>query len=54
MNGVRKYIHKIIVSKRWSGQNLDDKKLLIIDEGSYSDLLQFIRLARELKKMDVK
>ncbi len=36
--------------KEWSGQNLDDKKLLIIDEGSYSDLLQFIRLARELKK----
>lgn len=34
----------------WSGQNLDDKKLLILYEGSYPDLLQFITLARELKK----
>ena len=38
------------LAKEWTGQNLEDKTLLILDEGSDANLINFIRFARELKK----
>ena len=38
------------LSKEWTGQNLEGKNLLILDEGSDANLINFIRFARELKK----
>ena len=38
------------LKKEWSGQSLDNKTLLIIDEGSNENLIHFIRFARDLKK----
>ena len=41
-------------SKEWSGQNLQDKKLLVISEQGIGDLIQFTRYLFELKKEKVK
>ncbi len=38
------------LSKEWSGQNLENKTLLVLDEGSDGNLIHFIRFIRELKK----
>ena len=38
------------LKKEWSGQSLDNKTLLIIDEGSNENLIHFIRFAKDLKK----
>jgi len=42
------------LQKEWTGQNLEDKSLLILDEGSNSNLIHFIRFAKELKKDNCK
>ena len=42
------------LSKEWTGQSLEDKVLLILDEGSNENLIHFIRFARELKKDNCK
>ncbi len=42
------------LGKEWTGQNLEDKVLLILDESSDPNLIHFIRLARELKKDNCK
>ena len=42
------------LAKEWTGQNLDGKTLLILDEGSTDNLIHFIRFARELKKDNCK
>tara|TARA_Y100000768_G_scaffold256850_1_gene195263 strand:+ start:1221 stop:2645 length:1425 start_codon:yes stop_codon:yes gene_type:complete len=42
------------LSKEWTGQNLEDKTLLILDENSDPNLIHFIRFARELKKDNCK
>ena len=38
------------LSKEWSGQNLENKTLLVLDEGADGNLIHFIRFIRELKK----
>jgi len=38
------------LSIEWSGQNLENKTLLVLDEGSNENLIHFIRFIRELKK----
>jgi tetratricopeptide (TPR) repeat protein len=40
------------LKKEWSGQSLRNKKLLILDEGSDANLINFIRFGRELAKDD--
>ena len=42
------------LTKEWTGQNLEGKTLLILDEGSTDNLIHFIRIARELKKDNCK
>ena len=42
------------LSKEWTGQNLEGKTLLILDESSNDNLIHFIRTARELKKDNCK
>ena len=42
------------LSKEWSGQNLENKTLLVTDEGSDENLIHFMRLIRELKKESCK
>ena len=42
------------LTKEWTGQNLEGKTLLILDEGSTDNLIHFIRFARELKKDNCK
>ena len=41
-------------SKEWRGENLQDKKLLVISEQGIGDLIQFTRYLFELKKEKVK
>ena len=61
-NGWREYEwrRKIIkessdkLSREWSGQNLENKTLLVLDEGADGNLIHFIRLIRELKKESCK
>tara|TARA_Y100000287_G_C14226627_1_gene359379 strand:- start:809 stop:2233 length:1425 start_codon:yes stop_codon:yes gene_type:complete len=38
------------LAKEWTGQNLENKTLLVVDEGSNENLIHFIRFVRELKK----
>jgi Tfp pilus assembly protein PilF len=40
------------LTKEWTGQTLQNKKLLIVDEGSDANLINFIRFAKELAKDD--
>ncbi len=42
------------LAKEWSGQNLENKTLLVLDEGSNENLIHFIRFIRELKKESCK
>ena len=42
------------LSKEWSGQNLENKTLLVLDEGADGNLIHFIRFIRELKKESCK
>ncbi len=42
------------LSKEWTGQSLEGKVLLILDESSNDNLIHFVRYARELKKDNCK
>ena len=42
------------LTKEWSGQNLENKILLVLDEGSNENLIHFIRFIKELKKENCK
>ena len=42
------------LAKEWSGQNLENKTLLVLDEESNDNLIHFIRFIRELKKENCK
>ena len=42
------------LSKEWSGQNLENKTLLVLDEGADGNLIHFVRFVRELKKESCK
>ena len=61
-NGWREYEwrRKIItlssdkLKKEWTGQSLEGKDLLIIDEGANSNTINFVRFAKELKKDNCK
>ena len=42
------------LSTEWSGQNLENKTLLVLDEGSNENLIHFMRFIKELKKENCK
>ncbi len=42
------------LAKEWTGQNLENKTLLVLDEGSDENLIHFIRFIKELKKENCK
>ena len=42
------------LAKEWTGQNLDNKTILILDEASDENLVHFIRFIKELKKENCK
>ncbi len=42
------------LTNEWTGQSLEGKALLILDEGSNDNLIHFIRFVRELKKDNCK
>jgi len=42
------------LAKEWTGQSLEEKVLLILDESSNDNLIHFVRYARELKRDNCK
>ena len=56
MNGEGSYLktNEDKLQKEWTGQSLENKTLLVIDEESTDNLIHFVRFLKELKKEQCK